>query len=273
LLTVVRTTAVKHHELVAIDKQLRQMHPQPPVPSLSPQHVYPPPPSVYDTHSQPSIRPANIPAPILAPVVEYRTPNPPQYPVTATNAIPPASILSFLQPGATAGPSAPPLGTSSADIANLFNSLVQAGIVSGTPVNTSNTPPAAVGSKSPDSTGVRKKEQMEYESNITSMSISLTTSDISRYVWSPLVLAVPIPYALTRQQRGIIPFLYQQMPLQCKQCAIRFPDGPTGKKNMEDHLDMHFRQNRKASENIGRGHNRSWFIGLKVRTDVNHQYL
>jgi pre-mRNA cleavage complex 2 protein Pcf11 len=34
---------------------------------------------------------------------------------------------------------------------------------------------------------------------------------------------------------------------------------------MQDHLDMHFRQNRKANQNIGRGHSRSWFIGVEVR--------
>ena len=28
---------------------------------------------------------------------------------------------------------------------------------------------------------------------------------------------------------------------------------------------MHFRQNRKANENLGRGHSRSWFVGLDVR--------
>ena len=33
---------------------------------------------------------------------------------------------------------------------------------------------------------------------------------------------------------------------------------------MDDHLDMHFRQNRKANQNIGRGHSRSWFIGIEV---------
>jgi pre-mRNA cleavage complex 2 protein Pcf11 len=33
---------------------------------------------------------------------------------------------------------------------------------------------------------------------------------------------------------------------------------------MDDHLDMHFRQNRKANQNIGRGHSRSWFIGVEV---------
>jgi pre-mRNA cleavage complex 2 protein Pcf11 len=34
---------------------------------------------------------------------------------------------------------------------------------------------------------------------------------------------------------------------------------------MDDHLDMHFRQNRKANQNIGRGHSRNWFIGIEVR--------
>lgn len=34
---------------------------------------------------------------------------------------------------------------------------------------------------------------------------------------------------------------------------------------MEEHLDMHFRQNRKASQGVGRGHSRSWFIGIEVR--------
>lgn len=36
---------------------------------------------------------------------------------------------------------------------------------------------------------------------------------------------------------------------------------------MEDHLDMHFRQNRKASQNVGRGHSRSWFVGVEVRSE------
>lgn len=34
---------------------------------------------------------------------------------------------------------------------------------------------------------------------------------------------------------------------------------------MDDHLDMHFRQNCKANQNIGRRHSPSWFIGIEVR--------
>jgi len=42
---------------------------------------------------------------------------------------------------------------------------------------------------------------------------------------------------------------------------------------MQDHLDMHFRQNRKANQNIGRGHSRSWFIGVEVRVVFIYIYL
>lgn len=38
--------------------------------------------------------------------------------------------------------------------------------------------------------------------------------------------------------------------MQCKQCVIRFAESTSGKKDMQDHLDMHFRQNRKANQNI-----------------------
>ena len=36
---------------------------------------------------------------------------------------------------------------------------------------------------------------------------------------------------------------------------------------MEEHLDMHFRQNRKATQNVGRGHSRSWFISIEVSVE------
>ena len=59
-------------------------------------------------------------------------------------------------------------------------------------------------------------------------------------------------------------FLYDRMPVQCKQCGLRFSDTAQGKKAMQEHLDMHFRQNRKASQSVGRGHSRSWFLGAEV---------
>ncbi|KZP09586.1 hypothetical protein FIBSPDRAFT_701190, partial [Athelia psychrophila] len=64
-----------------------------------------------------------------------------------------------------------------------------------------------------------------------------------------------------------------RLAVQCKQCGIRFADSTSGKKDMQDHLDMHFRQNCKANQNIRRGHSRSWFIGVEdwthdIYTDV-----
>jgi hypothetical protein len=37
---------------------------------------------------------------------------------------------------------------------------------------------------------------------------------------------------------------------------------------MQEHLDMHFRQNRKASQSVGRGHSRSWFLGAEVSNET-----
>jgi hypothetical protein len=68
-----------------------------------------------------------------------------------------------------------------------------------------------------------------------------------------------------RKRPNIVHLLYDRLPVQCKQCGVRFTDDTLGKREMEDHLDMHFRQNRKANQNIGRGHSRSWFVDLHVR--------
>ena len=67
-----------------------------------------------------------------------------------------------------------------------------------------------------------------------------------------------------RQRPPIVKFLYDRLPSQCKQCGVRFRDDTAGKKKLQDHLDTHFRQNRKAKEAAGRGHSRSWFIGIDV---------
>jgi hypothetical protein len=75
--------------------------------------------------------------------------------------------------------------------------------------------------------------------------------------------------SILRTRPQIVSLLYDQLAAQCKQCGIRFADDSLGKRKMEDHLDMHFRQNRKANQNIGRGHSRSWFIGVEVRSSLS----
>ncbi|EIW62016.1 uncharacterized protein TRAVEDRAFT_57146 [Trametes versicolor FP-101664 SS1] len=140
---------------------------------------------------------------------------------------------------------APTASTSTAapvsDITNLFNALVKAGVV-GTPTNAGATSKSEerVSSVDPQREAVRA-----YRKSVLSHKIKLTSSDI------------------TRQRPPIVNLLYQNLPTQCKQCAVRFPGDARGKKLLEDHLDMHFRQNRKASQAIGRGHSRSWFVTLE----------
>jgi len=135
-----------------------------------------------------------------------------------------------------------------ADIANLLSTLLKAGVVSasGTPLGAGATAKEEAAKHQIDENdGLEREASRAYRQAILSQPIKLTSSDI------------------TRRRPEIVEFLYDQLTAQCKQCGIRFADTIIGKKNMEDHLDMHFRQNRKANQNIGRGHSRSWFIGVE----------
>jgi len=252
LRTVVQTTHVKQQELLAIDKQLRQMSQEAvAVPPESSSHV------PYTSSVAPLSKPAYAPPPqpLFPPSMQAHYPSssveyPVQeaYPYSQSGHSQPPNPLSFLPPvqPTTAGPlTSEPVGVPSANIADLFNSLLKAGIVSttGTPLGAgSSTAPSSM--EDANCTDLGHEATREYERNIMSMSITLTTSDLTKY-----------------RSGGIVPFLYERMPIQCRQCAIRYPEGQVGKKQMEDHLDMHFRQNQKASQNVGRGHSRSWFVG------------
>lgn len=85
----------------------------------------------------------------------------------------------------------------------------------------------------------------DYERAILRCKLKITSSDIAR---TP-------PQAL--------PFLYIKNSPQCNECGMRFPAGEDGKVKLRDHLDQHFRQNTRATENVGRGFSRSWFVGKK----------
>ncbi|THH10229.1 hypothetical protein EW145_g1475 [Phellinidium pouzarii] len=126
-------------------------------------------------------------------------------------------------------------------ISNLFESLVKAGLVSAssTPVgagkSTGTPPPApetldeAAARAEKGLEDERKEAQRKYACTILGMRIRLTTAEISR------------------QRPQSVSTIYDQLPVKCKQCALRFPEGP----------------NRRAREAIGRGHSRSWFISVE----------
>ncbi|KAF8525345.1 hypothetical protein JB92DRAFT_2877529 [Gautieria morchelliformis] len=248
LRTVVQTTHVKQQELVAIDKQLRQMSQAATItvpPESSPHQLYsssglPSSKPAYAPPSQP-LFPPSMPSQYASSSVDY--PVQEAYPYSQPGPSQTPKPLPFLPPAqSTAGAfTSDPVGVPSANIADLFNSLLKAGIVSTTGAPGSSSIPTSMEDTKVIDLG--RQSAQEYERNIMGISITLTTSD------------------LTKHRSGIVPFLYERMPIQCKQCAIRYPEGQVGKKQMEDHLDMHFRQNQKASQNVGRGHCRSWFVG------------
>ncbi|GLB33916.1 putative RPR [Lyophyllum shimeji] len=220
---------VSQEELQQILTQLRSLvrstAPPPPPPPAAPPAQWQPQP-IYP--AQPSNQPSFPPAP--------------SYPTDGVQVEAPPSIV----PASTATPTpavAPP-----ADIANLLSTLLKAGVVSasGTPVGAGATSKEeAAKQQIVENDGLEREASRAYRQAILSQPIKLTTSDI------------------TRKRPHIVEFLYNQLTAQCKQCGIRFADTIIGKKHMEDHLDMHFRQNRKANQNIGRGHSRSWFIGVE----------
>ncbi|RPD67228.1 hypothetical protein L226DRAFT_529606 [Lentinus tigrinus ALCF2SS1-7] len=227
-------TGVSQVELGQILSQLRTL-------TTSPASSSPPPPPPSAPLPQQYQAPPSYNPPPPVPVAPAATPSyPPQqsYPPSFEQPKVEPMDLSRLLASATASvPStstAPPVP----DISNLFSALVKAGVVPGT---------ASVAKNEETSAPVEpaREAARAYRQFILSHKVKLTSSDIAR------------------QRAPITEMLYNRLPTQCKQCSARFSDSPTGKKRFEDHLDMHFRQNRKASQAVGRGHSRSWFISME----------
>lgn len=66
------------------------------------------------------------------------------------------------------------------------------------------------------------------------------------------------PEALKVRQPALIQVLHSGM--QCSSCGMRFP--PEHSKHYSQHLDWHFRQNRKGKKNIRKAASRRWFYNL-----------
>jgi pre-mRNA cleavage complex 2 protein Pcf11 len=108
----------------------------------------------------------------------------------------------------------------------------------------------------------------DYEKAMLQRKIKITSADISRLVF-PFHSSEPEADIISpRTAPQVLPFLYIKDSPQCNECGMRFPAGEDGKIKLRDHLDQHFRQNTKSSENVGRGFSRSWFVGRKVRRSV-----
>lgn len=70
---------------------------------------------------------------------------------------------------------------------------------------------------------------------------------------TPVLLSKP--ETLKKRQAGIVHALFSGM--QCSSCGVRFPPGQTIKYNQ--HLDWHYRQNRRERDSARRAHSRKWY--------------
>ncbi|KAG6854830.1 hypothetical protein C0991_012020 [Blastosporella zonata] len=237
---------VSQDELHQILTQLRTLGrnkpPQPPQPAAPPAHWQPQVPYVAPPQNQPPFPPAT-------------------YPTESVKAEAPLPIV----PVTTSTP-APTLTAPPIEIANLLSTLLKAGVVS------ANVTPQGAGATTREEAasvqlieddGLERDASRAYREAILSQSIKLTSTDIVKYAPVLLLNCNPPLMLSSRRRPAIVEFLYDQLDAQCKQCGVRFADTIIGKKHMENHLDMHFRQNRKANQNVGRGHSRSWFIGVE----------
>jgi pre-mRNA cleavage complex 2 protein Pcf11 len=171
-----------------------------------------------------------------------------------------SALLSSVQ--SSSPPSTAPSMPSNS-IATLFSALLKAGVVS------ADSKPAVAGpnadeERTPPPSSLSRDSTRAYRKAILSEKIKLSTTDIIRCVVLHARSHRFVQYILSRKRPFVTSFLYDRLPAQCKQCGVRFSDDTSGKKAMDDHLDMHFRQNRKVNQNQGRGHSRSWFVNIEV---------
>lgn len=74
----------------------------------------------------------------------------------------------------------------------------------------------------------------------------------------PSPIALNKPESLKRRQAAVVATLYSGM--QCSSCGLRFPLEQTMKYSQ--HLDWHYRQNRRERDSARRAHSRKWYYGM-----------
>ncbi|WFD21937.1 hypothetical protein MEQU1_000597 [Malassezia equina] len=146
----------------------------------------------------------------------------------ASTAPPPSSEASAPAPApGAAGP---------ASASELIANLMKAGLLpSAAPGST------PVGASAPAAAPKAASQDQLYTDYIMSLEVRMTTLDLSR---SSAELEL---------------LIRDHLPLPCRQCANRYPDGEAGKHGLDDHLDWHFTQNRRARASVTRGQSRAWF--------------
>lgn len=159
---------------------------------------------------------------------------PPQLPIN-TSTMPPNMI-----PGIG---NEPPPALPDLNISELLQKLVATGIIGNNAGQSTNTsaPPA----------NENKKDASVAEKEESRVQKSQPPKEESRII--PVNLARPD--TIKKRQTAIIDTLYSG--LQCSSCGLRFPPEQTIKYSQ--HLDWHFRQNRRERDSKRKAHSRKWY--------------
>lgn len=230
-------SGVSQEELRQILIQLREIVKPTPVARPAP----PPPANGWAQPAYPAPRPALRPQPPLPPPAAT-------YPaIPSSNSFPPNAYVAPPPPVLPPAPPAPNPALDPARLSNLINTLVNAGVVP--PANPSTPPLVQVAPVVPDSTNVVMSDApaedaswREYRNAILSQPSKLSSTEI------------------LRTKPDVKTFLYDRLPGQCKQCGLRFSGSPSARQQLQEHLDLHFKQNRQASKSAGRGNSRNCFL-------------
>lgn len=123
------------------------------------------------------------------------------------------------------------------NINELLQKLIDQGIIGGSASSTVKAEPAA-SKTAPKNVSNKKKEKEKEE---------------ERPYISPINLARP--ETIKKRQQAIVDSLYTG--IQCGSCGLRFPPEQTTKYSQ--HLDWHFRQNRRERDSKRKAHSRKWY--------------
>lgn len=144
---------------------------------------------------------------------------------------------------------APAIGVSNLDINDLLKKLVATGIIGGAGASNQKetsqaTKPKEAKEKTPERVEESRKNHTRSNHVVEEKrSISIMPVTLSR------------PDTIKKRQQAIVDTLYSG--IQCSSCGLRFPPEQTMKYSQ--HLDWHFRQNRRERDSKRRAHFRKWY--------------
>ncbi|XP_061504313.1 uncharacterized protein LOC1281907 [Anopheles gambiae] len=138
------------------------------------------------------------------------------------------------------------------NVEELYKKIVAAGIITklGAGTSSSPTPPQAAGGEAGAGTSAGGKDGKEDASK---------SKDKDK---APIPEIEPVlldkPETIKKRQAAVVHQLFSGM--QCSSCGVRFPPEQTMKYSQ--HLDWHFRQNRRDRDSARKAHSRKWYYDV-----------